>query len=51
MLKEDAIKEFLSKANSNWDLIEQLIENKKIKKIDYSGSSFFVKYERKEVIK
>jgi wyosine [tRNA(Phe)-imidazoG37] synthetase (radical SAM superfamily) len=50
-MKEDAIKEFLSKANSNWDLIEQLIENKKIKKIDYSGSSFFVKYERKEVIK
>jgi wyosine [tRNA(Phe)-imidazoG37] synthetase (radical SAM superfamily) len=50
-MKETAMADFLSKANSNWDLIEQLIENKKIKKIDYSGSSFFVKYERKDVIK
>ena len=50
-MKETALAEFLTKANSNWDLIERLIKNKKIRRIDYSGSTFFVKYERKDLIK
>ena len=42
-MKKNAVVEFLSKANSNWDLIEGLIGNKKIKEIDYSGTTYFIK--------
>jgi len=50
-MKKIAVLEFLSKANSNWDLIEQLIKENKIKEVKYSGSSFFIKNKREAVIK
>jgi wyosine [tRNA(Phe)-imidazoG37] synthetase (radical SAM superfamily) len=46
-MKKVAVTEFLSKANSNWDLIDQLIENKKLKMIEYSGTTYIVKNERR----
>ena len=50
-MKKTAVTEFLLKSDSNWSLIKELIEKKKIKEIDYSGTSFFVINERKDVMK
>lgn len=46
-MKKAAVQEFLSKANSGWDLIKKLIKNKKLKEIKYSDTTFLVKDERR----
>lgn len=46
-MKKAAVEEFLSKANSSWDLIKQLIKNNKLREIKYSGMTFLVKNERR----
>jgi len=42
-MKEEAITEFLSKANSNWHLIESLIKEKKLVEIKYQGNKFYMR--------
>ncbi|MGQ4834321.1 MAG: radical SAM protein [Candidatus Asgardarchaeia archaeon] len=42
-MREDAIKEFLSKANADWTLIEKLLKDKKIVEITYEGKKFYMR--------
>jgi len=42
-MRKDAIKAFLSRANSNWDLIDNLIKNKMIRTVEYNDNIFFLK--------
>jgi len=46
-MKKIAVAEFLEKANSNWDLVNSLIENEQLKMIEYSGTTYIVKNERR----
>lgn len=39
----DAVNKFLNKANSNWELIKNLISKNILKEINYSGKTFLVK--------
>ncbi len=42
-MRKDAVEMFLSKANSDWDLINNLINKNVLKEVKYSGETFFVK--------
>jgi wyosine [tRNA(Phe)-imidazoG37] synthetase (radical SAM superfamily) len=42
-MRQDAVKEFLVKSNSSWDLIETLISEDILRTEEYSGKTFFVK--------
>lgn len=42
-MRRDAVEMFLSKAGCEWDLAEKLCRENVLKKIEYSGESFFVK--------
>lgn len=42
-IRKDAIEKFLSKARSDWNLIENLINNNVLKEVKYSDNTFFVK--------
>lgn len=42
-MREDAIKEFLSRANSDWQLIDNLIRQKILRVTEYSGNHYFIK--------
>lgn len=42
-MRKDAIETFLSKADSDWDLIENLINLNVLKEVSYSGYKYFVK--------
>ncbi len=42
-MRKDAVVMFLSKAKSNWDLIENLILNNVLREVKYSNNTFFVK--------
>ena len=42
-MRKDAIETFLSEANSDWDLIDNLINKNVLKETKYSGDTFFVK--------
>jgi wyosine [tRNA(Phe)-imidazoG37] synthetase (radical SAM superfamily) len=42
-MRKDAIETFLSKADSDWDLIKNLINQNVLKEIQYTGETFFVK--------
>jgi len=42
-MRSDAVKKFLNKAKSNWDLIEKLIHENILKEVGYSGKTFIVK--------
>lgn len=42
-MRSDAVKKFLNKAKSNWDLIEKLIHENILKEVNYSGKTFLVK--------
>ena len=39
----NAVKEFLSKANLAWNIVENLIERKIVKEIEYSGNNYLIK--------
>ena len=40
-MSKEAVKSFLEKADVGWDMIDKLIKNNVIKKIQYKGDSFF----------
>ena len=42
-MRKDAIETFLSKADSDWDLIKNLINQNVLKEIQFTGETFFVK--------
>jgi wyosine [tRNA(Phe)-imidazoG37] synthetase (radical SAM superfamily) len=42
-MRKDAIETYLTKANSNWDLIDNLIRRNVLKEIQYSSEKFFVR--------
>jgi hypothetical protein len=48
-MREDAVKEFLVKANSGWQLIEELLNARKLVELDYEGNRFLhAKNDQKE---
>ena len=42
-MRKDAVEEFLSKANSGWELIENLIDKRVLRETEYSGNNYFIK--------
>jgi wyosine [tRNA(Phe)-imidazoG37] synthetase (radical SAM superfamily) len=42
-MREDAVGELLSRAPAGWSLIDRLIADGKLVKVDYDGASFFVR--------
>ena len=42
-MRKDAIEVFLSKSNSDWNLINNLIENHFIQEVEYGSNSYYVK--------
>jgi wyosine [tRNA(Phe)-imidazoG37] synthetase (radical SAM superfamily) len=42
-MREDAVKEFLSRAESDWSLINQLIRKNKLIKMAYNGHRFYMR--------
>ncbi|MEA3254522.1 MAG: radical SAM protein [Candidatus Altiarchaeota archaeon] len=42
-MREDAVKEFLSKAGSNWGIIERLIKEDKLIEMRYRGKKFYMR--------
>jgi wyosine [tRNA(Phe)-imidazoG37] synthetase (radical SAM superfamily) len=42
-MRKDAVEIYLEKANSNWHIIENLINNGVLKEVKYFGNTFFIK--------
>ena len=42
-MREDAVNEMLLKAGLNWDVIQILLDNNKLKKVEFSGKIFYVR--------
>jgi len=42
-MREDAVKEFLMKANADWKVIEKLIGENKIIELEYQGNRFYMR--------
>jgi len=42
-MREDGIREYLKKADANWDIIEQLIEENRLVEIKYQGKKFYMR--------
>jgi wyosine [tRNA(Phe)-imidazoG37] synthetase (radical SAM superfamily) len=42
-MREDGVKKLLSKANSDWEIIDRLIEEKKILELDYKNRKFYMR--------
>lgn len=42
-MREEGVNEFLSKANSNWDIIEKLIGEGKLLETEYQGKKFYMR--------
>jgi hypothetical protein len=42
-MREEALKDFLKRANSNWSVIEQLIEQGKLVESRYKGHKFYIR--------
>ena len=42
-MKKDAVKEFLNKSNSDWELVQALLDRDVLKTKKYSGDTFFIK--------
>ncbi len=41
-MRIDSVKKFLAKSNSQWSVVENLIQNNKIKKVVYNNNSYFL---------
>jgi len=49
-MRQDGVKNFLLKAKSNWEVIEELLKEKKLVEIEYSGNKFYMrKISKKEI--
>lgn len=42
-MREDGVSEFLKKANSDWNVIEKLIEKNKLVKVEHDGKRFYMR--------
>lgn len=42
-MRKDAVENYLTKANSDWNIVTKLIEEKKIKELIYDGNTFYKK--------
>jgi wyosine [tRNA(Phe)-imidazoG37] synthetase (radical SAM superfamily) len=42
-MRKEAVMQFLRKANSDWRLIERLLEEDKLKELDYEGNIFYMR--------
>jgi wyosine [tRNA(Phe)-imidazoG37] synthetase (radical SAM superfamily) len=42
-MREQAVQKLLSKAGEDWDLIERLLAEKKLKRVEYTGQHFYVR--------
>ena len=42
-MREDAVDEYLKKADANWDRVEKLIKAGKLIKVDYNNSKFYMR--------
>jgi len=42
-MREDALKDFLGRANSDWSLIERLIKQGKLVESEYEGHKFYIR--------
>ena len=42
-MREEAVNKFLLKSNSDWDIIEKLIEENKLIEVDYRGDKYFMR--------
>jgi wyosine [tRNA(Phe)-imidazoG37] synthetase (radical SAM superfamily) len=42
-IREDGVRELLSKANANWGIIEKLLVQKKVIQTEYNGKKFFMR--------
>ena len=42
-MREDALKDFLGRANSNWSLMERLIKQGKLVESEYEGHKFYIR--------
>jgi wyosine [tRNA(Phe)-imidazoG37] synthetase (radical SAM superfamily) len=42
-MREDAVQAFLTKAEANWRVIEQLLYAKKLRKLEYRGKTFYMR--------
>jgi len=42
-MREEAVKEFLSKARSDWDVIKRLIKENKLIELQYQGKKFYMR--------
>jgi len=49
-LREYAVEILLSRANSNWDIVHQLIKNNQITESTYGGYKFYVRKFNKKII-
>jgi hypothetical protein len=42
-MRESAVREFLKRAKTEWSVVEELIAEGKLKKVDYLGNRYFVR--------
>ncbi len=42
-MRQDAIREFLARSNSSWDLIEMMLNNEILRTRKYSGKTYYIK--------
>jgi wyosine [tRNA(Phe)-imidazoG37] synthetase (radical SAM superfamily) len=42
-MREESVREFLLKANSKWQVIEKLIEERKLLEVEYRGNKFYMR--------
>lgn len=42
-MREEGVREFLKKANAEWDIIEKLVEEGKIIELEYGGKRFYMR--------
>ncbi len=42
-MRENAVKEFLEKANAGWDVVEKLLKENKIIETEYQGNKFYMR--------
>ena len=42
-MRKDAVENYLKKSSSNWNTVKKLVEEKKIKELEYDGNTFYKK--------
>ena len=42
-MREDAVEDFLKKANADWSVVEKLLKERKIIELEYEGRKFYMR--------